>query len=40
MLVEGDPGEWRLSRRVQFVEDVDVKKETQEVMVNVPDIFF
>lgn len=40
VLVEGDPGEWRLSRRVQFVEDVDVKKETQEVMVNVPDIFF
>ena len=40
MLIEGEPGEWRLSRQIEFVGDVDVKKETQEVMTNVPEIFF
>ncbi|GAF38061.1 hypothetical protein [Lentilactobacillus farraginis] len=39
VLIAGNSGEWRLSRQIQFVEDVDVKKETQEVMTNVPGIF-
>jgi uncharacterized pyridoxamine 5'-phosphate oxidase family protein len=40
VLIVGGSGKWRLSGQIQFVEDIDVKKETQEVMTNVPEIFF
>ena len=30
---------WKVSKLVQYVDDIDVANETKEVMVNVPEIF-